>query len=196
MKKCLCFLICFAFVCSLYGQKIFKIPEQVPEQIDKRAIHAQWNIISSAINFAKSQGFTPDEYGSYTGNLLAAAWNIENGFTGFGQEVIYNWDTWRTNDDSPIFIIQETDKSLVLKIPVNGLKEYFSEKGDLGVSFDEMIEFMRGMEKQIAAYSGCTFELEVEDEWSPCTTTWYPFAVINIIKKDLSSELESVSSGN
>lgn len=179
---------------SIHGQEVFKIPESAPEQKDKRVIHAQWDMISSAINFARSQGFSPYEYGKYAGNLLAASWNTENGLAGFGQEVIYYWDTWRTNDDSRIFIIEETNTSLVLKIPINGLKEYFTEKRNFGVSFDEMIQCMRGMEEQIAEYSGCSFELEVEEEWSPCTSASYPFAVINIVKVELSDKLNSISS--
>lgn len=194
MKKLLCIVVCLVFMSSAFGQEIFKVPERTPEQKHKRAIYTQWNIMSSAVSFAKSHGVSPYEYGKYAGNLFTPSWNKQNSFIGFGQETIYYWDNWRTNDDAAIFIVKETNKSLVLKIPVNGLKEYFESNENFGVSFDEMIQCMKGIEEQIAEYSGCTFKIEIEEEWSPCTTIYFTFATIIIEKGDFTVKFDNVSS--
>jgi len=194
MKKSFLGALCLVYMFSVYGQEIFKIAGQTHEKSHRSLIYTQWDMMSSAVSFAKSYGVSPYEYGKYTGNLVTLSKKRENDFADFGQRTIYYWENWRTNDDEAIYIVEETNESLVLKIPLNSMKEYFEYHNNFGVSFDEMMECIKGMEEQIAEYFKCTFKIKIEEEWSPCTTTWYPFATITVEKGDINSRSGDISS--
>ena len=182
MRKIICIVFCIALIHSVCGQETFKVPERTQEQKLLSGIYSQWDILSSAISITGTHGISPYEYGKYAGDLFASSWNNENGFASYCQKIIYHWENWRTNEDAAVFIINKTEESLVFKVSIHGLKNYFGEKGNFGVSFDEMI---KGIEEQIAEYLGYTFNMEIEEEWSPCTSTWYSFAIITITNNDL-----------
>ena len=185
MKKILCIIFCIAFIHAVCGQEILKVPDRTPEQKLISEIYSQWDIMSSAISFTKTHGVSPYEYGKYTGDLFASSLKKDNGFADLCHEIINNWENWRTNEDAAVFIINKTDESLVFKVSLHGLKNYFGDNGNFGVSFDEMMQCIKGIEEQIAKFLGCTLNMEIEEEWSPCTSTWYSFAIITIKKNDL-----------
>ena len=184
MRKIICIVFCIAFIHNVYGQETFRVPEQTQEQKLLSEIYSQWDILSSAINITRTHGISPYEYGKNTGDLFASSWNKENGFDFYCQKIIYHWENWRTDEDAATFIINKTDESLTFKVSIHGLKNYFGEKGNFGVSFDEMMQCIKGIEEQIAEYLGYTFKMEIEEEWSPCNSTLYSFSIITITNND------------
>ena len=187
MKKIICIVFYITFFHSVWGQETLKVPEQTPEQKLISEVYSQWDILSSAISFTKTYGISPSEYGKYAGDLFASRMNKENGFAYYCQKIMYNWESWRTYEDAAVFIIKETDESLIFKVSLIGLQNYFGDKGNFGVSFDEIMECIKGIEEQIADHFEYTFSIEIEEEWSPCTASWYSYAIITLIKNDLTA---------
>jgi hypothetical protein len=184
MRKIICIVFCIAFIHNVCGQETFKVTDRTNEQKLLSEIYSQWDILSSAISITRTHGVSPYEYGKYTGDLFASSWNKENGFAYDCEKIIYHWENWRTNEDAATFIINKKDESLTFKVSIHGLKNYFGEKGNFGVSFDEMMQCIKGIEEQIAEYLGYTFKMEIKEEWSPCNSTLYSFAIITITNND------------
>jgi hypothetical protein len=180
MGKMICIFICITLFNTVCGQESILVADGTPGQGLSYEVCSQWDHMSAAISFAKIKGTTPNEFGKYTGNLFASVLNEEYGFSAFSQDIIHRWKNWRTNMDTEIFIIDQTEDSFACKVSLEGLKTYIGDQGKLGVSFDEMMQCITGIYEQIAASIGCAFHMEMEEEWTPCTATWYTTAIITV----------------
>jgi len=163
MKKLLSFAICLIFICHAFGQEKYAIPERTPEQKHQRTLGQFWAVYAAGINFVKSQGISPYEYGKYIGNLFASSWNKENGFEGFVNGTIFNWENFRTDADEPLAIKEKDDGSVMIKLSVDTWKKYFPE-GNPYASFKDAMDCMQGTFEPIADYMGCSVNQEVTEE--------------------------------
>ena len=180
MKTIIYIIVFITYFKSVCGQETILITDGTPGQGLSYEVFSQWDIMSAAISFAKTKGATANEYGRYTGNLLASALNEAYGFSAFSQDMINTWKNWKTNTDTEIFIMNQTEDSFACKVSLEGLKTYFGHQGKLGVSFDEMMQCIAGIYEQIAVSIGCTFHMEIEEVWTPCTASWYSIAIITV----------------
>ena len=163
MKKLLSIAICLIFIGSAFGQEKFTIPERTYEQKHNRTMYQFWSFYAAGINFAKSQDVSSYEFGKYIGNLYASSWNNENGFDGFVNGMIYNWENFKTDADEQMVIKEKDDGSVIIKYPAATWKKYFPEE-DSYASFQDALDCMQGILEPIAEYMGSTITHEVVEE--------------------------------
>ena len=163
MKKILSIAICLVFIGSAFGQEKFIVPELTSDQKHERTLFQFWSVYEAGINFAKSQDVTPYEYGKYIGNLFAPSWNKENGFDGFVNGTIYNWENFKTDADGQMVINEKDDGSVIIKFPAAAWKKYFPEENSYA-SFQDALDCLKGIMEPIADYMGCTIIQEVTEE--------------------------------
>lgn len=163
MKKLLSIAICFIIICSAFGQEKFTVPERTTEQKHQRTLSQTWVMFAAGINFAKSQGTSPYEYGKYIGNLFAPSWNKENGFDGLVRGTIFNTENFRTDADIPIVIKEKDDGSVIIKISAETYGKYFPE-GNPYASFKDAMDCMQGAYEPIADHMGCSIIQEVTED--------------------------------
>jgi hypothetical protein len=163
MKKLLSFAICLIIIVNAFGQAKFSIPERTHEQKHQSTMSQFWGFYAAGINFVKSQGTSPYEYGKYIGNLFAPSWNKENGFEGLVNGTIFIWENFRTDADGPIAIKEKDDGSVIIKLPVDTWKKYLPE-GNPYASFKDAMECMQGIMEPIADHMGSSFNQEVTED--------------------------------
>jgi hypothetical protein len=139
----------------LYCSKYFIfIPTRTCEQKYSRVKSEAYSFFKSGVNFAKSQGVTPFNYGIYVGNLYAPNWNPEIGFDGFVKSAILTWESLRAEQDDKIIITEKQDGSVLMEFPKNAIIKYFAGEKPIA-TFEEVIDFFRGLMKPIAdKYNG------------------------------------------
>lgn len=163
MKKLLSITICLLFIGSVFAQEKFVVPERTPEQKHRRTTYMLWSWYSAGINFANSQGVSAYDYGKYVGTLFAKGWNKENGFDGFVNGMIFNYENMRFATTDEITIKENDDGSVVVTYPAVMIKSYFPE-GNPYASYQEGIDCFRGVLENIGDYLGCTVSQEVTED--------------------------------
>lgn len=163
MKKLVSISIGLVFILNAFGQDKFNVPERTPEQKHQRTLSQFWTFYAAGINFAKSQNISPYEYGTYVGKLFALSWNKENGFEGFVNGMIFNWENFRTDADGEIIIKEKDDGTVIVKYPLAAWKKFLPE-GNPYASFQESLECLKGVIEPIAEYMGCSCTQEVVEE--------------------------------
>jgi len=95
MKKIFGFLFCLLISTSLLAQDKYTVPDISVEDKFNRTLGQFWGIFATSVDFAKSQGITPHDYGKYLGKVFAPTWNKEAGFEGMVWGTVYNWETFK-----------------------------------------------------------------------------------------------------
>jgi len=163
MRKLLVITALLLLAGIAFGQEKFTVPDITPTQKHNQTNYQFWIMHAVGINFAKAQDISPYEYGKYIGSLFAPSWNKEAGFDGFVSGLIYNWETFKSDEDGPMVIVENDDGSVTVKYPINSWKKYLPD-GNLYASFQESMESLRGIGETIAEYLGCTIAQEIDQE--------------------------------
>jgi hypothetical protein len=158
MKKIICILVSVAFMFSLYAQEKYTV--QVRTDLEKYiTVKSQfYSFMNAGISFAKSKGVSPFEYGKYVGNLFAPSWNQEIGFEGFVRSVIRTWESMKTDTEGTITVTEKPDGSVIMEFPKVSMMKYFAA-GIPIATFEECIEYFRGVIKPIADKFSCSLTL-------------------------------------
>jgi hypothetical protein len=162
MKKYLTLIICILLVNNLLGQEKYPIPVRTADQKHARTLSQFWVVGAGGINFAKTHGVTPYEYGKYLGNLFAPSWGAGNDFNAFVKGTIYNLENFRHISDAPLVVKENQDGSVSIALNEKIMHKYFPE-GNPYTSFDEVFEFMKGVNEPIADHMGAIVKAEVKD---------------------------------
>jgi hypothetical protein len=162
MKQYLTFIICFVLVGSLYAQEKYPIPELTSDQKHDRTLGQFWVMTAAGINFAKTHGVTPYEYGRYMGELFAPSWGDGNDFDAFVKGSIYNYENFRHLSDALLTIKENQDGSVNIIMSDKMWHKYLPDGNPYG-SYSEFLEFMKGVNEPIANYMGATFKSEIKD---------------------------------
>ena len=164
MKKLICMAISIALMSNVIGQEKFTVPEIDNDIKHYRSVaHIMWMGVAG-ISFAKSHNVSALEYGNYVGSLFTQGWDKEKGFEGFVKGVLYNQESFQTNKDTAIIIVEQSESTLSYKIPVKSLKQYVGDES-YGVTFEEFTNWLEGIYAAIANHMGCSFKMEMKDEW-------------------------------
>lgn len=163
MKKLLVITVLLLFGGFTFSQDRFTVPDITPAQKHNYTIFQFWVMHAAGINFAKAQGTSPYDYGKHIGNLFAPSWNKETGFDGFVNGLIYNWETFKSDEDGPMKIKENDDGSVTIEYPIKAWKKFLPE-GNSYASFHESMESIRGIIETIADYLGCTIAQEISQE--------------------------------
>ena len=162
MKKLFCFLTGLLFWGSLFAQEKFPVPERTCEQKHNMVMYQSWSMIHASINFAKSQGVSPYEYGKFVGGLFAPSWNPEGGFDAVVATMLNVWESFKTDADGDIVMNEMEDGSVSMDYPRKALEKYISGENSY-TSMDEIVEYFQGVLKPIADYMGCTVNLKLTE---------------------------------
>ena len=164
MKKLILITICVSFLIGVKGQEIFKVPDLTVEQKHNSMVSMFWYNVAPGISFVKTQNVSPYEYGAYYGKLFAPYWDSEIGFKSYAQGILRNWSYFTYDTDSGIIIEEESDSTLIFKVPPGAFYNYFKDGRNV-VSAEEMLQMMNGSHEQIAGQLGCTSKMVLEKEW-------------------------------
>ena len=163
IKKLIIAICIILFAGFVYGQEKFSVPEFTPEQKHNTILFQFWTMYSAGINFAKSQGISPYEYGKYLGNLFTHYWHAEAGFEGYMRGCLNNWESSRTVDERPLTIKENADGSVSVVYPKHAWKKYMPDDSPIA-SFEEITSGLRGIGETVANHMGCSFVMEIDKE--------------------------------
>ena len=168
MKKLLVTISLITVFSMSYAQD-FSVPERTIVQKHNRAVYLTYLNIITAIAYAKSTGKTAADYSVYTGDLFKTSWNKENGFNGFVNGVLGNYESFRRDQDPPMEILEQSQDNLVLKWKIN-YKNIFEDGPRYNVTYEDFNQWFDIVYNKIADYLGATYEQEVmEGDWLKIT---------------------------
>jgi hypothetical protein len=162
MKRTLSLFVCLLLGYSLLAQGKYPIPPLGSEEKHVRAVSQAWVIAAAGINYAKTKGTTPYEYGKYLGNLFAPSWGQGNDFDTFVRGSIFNFESFRDDTDSPLQIKENSDGSVTIVTADMMWHKYFPD-GSPFVSYSEFLELIKGLNEPIADHMGGTVTMESRD---------------------------------
>jgi hypothetical protein len=163
MKRIFVFLLGLMFSAALLGQEKYAVPDISVENKFNRTLGQFWGLFAASVDFAKSQGVTPHEYGKHLGKVFATTWNKDAGFEGMVRGTIYNWETFKTDEDGPVKVKEMDNGSVIITVPRRAWDKYFSENFP-PIAFEEMLECMQGIMDEIANYLGGEVKQKITDE--------------------------------
>ena len=164
MKKLIIIAAAFILFAGVaFGQEKFTVPDISPAQKHNRTNSQFWIMHAAGINFAKAQDISPYDYGKHIGNLFAPSWNKEAGFEGFVNGVIYNWETFKSDEDGPILLKVKEDGSVSILVPIEAYRKYFPGENAYA-TFEETMECWQGIVEQIADYIGSVATMKITEE--------------------------------
>jgi len=159
------------FVFSMSYAQDFAVPERTTVQKHDRAVYLTYLNIITAIAYAKNTGKTAADYSVYVGDLFKTSWNKENGFNGFVNGVLGNYESYRRDQDPPIEILEQSPGKIVLTWKIN-YKNIFEEGPQYNVTYVDLNQWFNIAYNKIADYLGATYEQEVmEGDWLKITIT-------------------------
>jgi hypothetical protein len=161
MKKYLTLIMCLMLAGNLFAQEKYPVPVLTGDQKHERMLGQYWYLGAAGINFAKTHGVTPYEYGKYVGNLYAPTWGAANDFEGYVRGMIYNFEFMRLNSMADLVVKENEDGSVSIRYEGNFLAALFPE-GNGFASYDECVEFMKGMIDRFDDYMGATTTMELQ----------------------------------
>ena len=137
MRRFICIALSVLFMGSLFAQERFLVPELTYKQKHSRTLSETYGFVTTGINFAKSQGVSPYDYGIYVGTIYASFWNPEIGFEGFVKNAIRAWESLRTDQDDKIIVTEKADNSVMMEFPKNAMTKFLDKENPVA-----SIEFM------------------------------------------------------
>ena len=128
----------------------------------RRIVYQYWALTAAGINFAKTHGVTPYDYGKFMGSLFAPSWGAGNNFEAYIKGMIGNFESMRLISDPKIVIKEDTDGSVKISSSDKIFHRYFPE-GKGYATYTEFREYFRGMSEPIADHMGATMLIETQD---------------------------------
>jgi len=154
-----------ALVTSVIYAQDFSVPERTFMQKHNRMTYLTYANIIPGISYAKSTGKTAKEYSSFVGDLFKTSWNRENGFSGLVNGILYNFESFRREQDPPMEILEQSDSKIVIKWKIN-YKNMFEDGPVSNVTYDEFNQWFEIVNMKIVEYFDASYEQKVvEDDW-------------------------------
>ena len=147
---------------SLFAQEKFPVPELTYKQKHSRVLSETFGFVTTGINFAKSQGVSPYDYGIYVGTIYASYWNSEIGFEGFVNSAIRAWESMMTDQDDKIIVTEKADNSVLMEFPKNAITKFIGRENPIATT-EEVMEYFKGVLKQITAKFKSSVTIDITD---------------------------------
>ena len=144
------------------SQEKYKVDVPTAEQKHSVAIYQLYSFMGAGINFAKSQGVSPYEYGKYVGKLFAPSWNPANDFNVLVQGAMSHSELTRRASDPSVQVKENPDGSVTILSDEKMWRLYFSDNSNLA-SMNEFMDFLKGVYEPIADRMGGTARVELKD---------------------------------
>lgn len=162
MKKLLTLISCLILSGVLIAQEKYPVPDINADQKHQRTLFQAWTFAAAGIEFAKSHGISPYEYGKYIGKLFAPSWGPGNDYDSFVKWSVFNFENFRHVSDAAMKVTENPDGSFSLVTDEKMWHQYFPDGQSL-VSFDEFLEFSKGINEPIADHMGATTKMDRKD---------------------------------
>ena len=162
MKKSIFFIAAIFLTTGLCAQEIFNVPEIPVEQKHQNMVGQFDAITTVGINYAKTQGLTAAEYGTFCGEQFKYSWNKDAGFEGLVKGALYNMSCFLS--DPGIEITTNTAEKVKFKTRLVGTRIKNNEPV-YGVTYKEYIDFLEAITSTVGDYLGCKSELSYDEEW-------------------------------
>jgi len=162
MKKLLFLFICILFAYPIMAQEKYPVPVLTSDQKHGGAVGQAWAFAAAGMNFAKTKGVSPYEYGKYIGKLFAPSWGAGDDFDRFVNGAIYNFESFRHVSDTPLKVRDNPDGSVTVFTSEQMWHKYFPD-GNQFASFNDFLEFIKGLNEPIADYMGASVTIENRD---------------------------------
>ncbi|HHN48417.1 MAG TPA: hypothetical protein ENN08_05735 [Bacteroidales bacterium] len=168
MKKLILLVAAIFLTMGLYAQEKFIVPEVPVAQKHQTMLFQFDAMLAVGINYAKTQGLTAAEYGSFIGEQFKYSWNKEAGFEGFVRAMLYNASCFLV--DPGIEISTNTAEKVKFKtrLWVTSIK---ANEPVFGVTYKECFDFFNAMTSKIADYMGADYDGSYDDDWMYFTLT-------------------------
>lgn len=162
MKKSIFFIAAIFLTTGLCAQEKFSVPEVPVEQKHQNMVFQLNSIMTVSIHYAKTQGLTAAEYGTFIGEQFKYSWNKDAGFEGYVNGMLYNMSCFLA--DPGIEIVTNTAEKVKFKTRLMGA-EIKQNEPVYGVTYKEYIDSFKAITSTIADYLGCKSELSYDEEW-------------------------------
>ena len=162
MKKSIFFIAAIFLTTGLCAQEIFNVPEVPVEQKHQNMVFQANSIITVSIHYAKKQGLTAAEYGTFIGEQFKYSWNKDAGFEGYVNGMLNNMSCFSA--DPGIEITTNTAEKVKFKTRSMGA-EIKNNEPVYGVTYKEYIDCVKAATSTIGDYMGCKSELSYDEEW-------------------------------
>jgi tetratricopeptide (TPR) repeat protein len=146
----------------------FTVPERTPVQKHNRTIFQTWAIATAGISVAKKSGMSVHDFATQMGDLFKTSWNKDNGFEGFVQGTLFNFEHFRRESDPPLEIMRQDKNGIQFKWKTN-YSMWFEDGYLFSVTYEELNQWLAGIHSRIAEYMGSTFEQEAEGDYLKIT---------------------------
>jgi len=162
MRKLLLLLICILFAYPILAQEKYPVPVLNSDQKHGLVVGQAWVFAAAGMNFAKTKGVSPYEYGKYLGTLFAPSWGGGNDFDRFVKGVIYNYESFRQASDAPLQVKENQDGSVTVLTSEQMWHKYFPVESPFA-SYNDFLEFVKGLNEPIANHMGAITTMEGKD---------------------------------
>jgi len=156
--------ILFVAVCS-YSQTAVTVPEIPLGDKYSLARAFMYNNMCTAINIAKTEGKTAEEYGILLGNLYKASWPEDKGFEEFAQDCIDHLVclSGRRDSERPSVVLTNQSENKIV-FAVSDLHPNLVEQGEMwGTSFEELIQCWEAVYNQIAEKYNLSYTMKTDE---------------------------------
>ena len=134
------------------------------KQKHSRTLSETYGFVATGINFAKSQGVSPFDYGIYVGTIYASYWNPEIGFEGFVKSVIRAWECLRTDQDGKISVTEKADNTVLMEFPKKAMTKFLGGENPIATT-EEVVEYFKGVLKPITAKFKSSVTIDITDTY-------------------------------
>lgn len=165
MKKLVIISIFLFIAVFSYSQTAVSVPEIPLKNKWALARSFIYNNGLTAINIAKAEGKTVEEYGILLGDIYKASWPEELSFEQFTQRCINHLVclTGRINSESPSVVLKNQSENKVVFV-ASDLYPALYEQGEFwGTSYKELVKWWEAVYNQIAGKYNFSFIVEMDE---------------------------------
>ncbi|HLN54727.1 MAG TPA: hypothetical protein VK207_01975 [Bacteroidales bacterium] len=163
MKKLLFSLISILFSAGMFAQDKYPVPVRTVEQKHQNLVFQLYIAgFGGGINFAKSHGATPYEYGTYLGKMFAPGWGEPGNFDRLVKGWLVNLEDSRVASDPPLVVKENQSGSVSITASEQMFHNFFPDGNEI-VSYTDFLDFLRGIMSEIGDYLGAKVSIDNKD---------------------------------
>ena len=153
----------FLLLALVPAQAQLGVPE-VTKESNQEVLYMHVIAYSSVgIDFAKTQGVSPKEYGEFIGKKFIPFWDPSGGFPLFAGQTMYILANM--HPDNEMQIIEQDDG--MIKFKMKNVNAMFMEGAAFGITYSEFLECSEGILSTLAEFMKVDFTHRMIDD------TWY-----------------------
>lgn len=142
----------------------YDIPQRTFQNRHQALLYQITGAFTGALNIAKQNGISAEDFGRQLGQLYKHSWNKEAGVAGYIRGMLFNSVSF-SYAPADVEIISQSNTSIEYKWKM-GSELVFKDGQLFGTSLDDFYAFFYGVMDPISEYLGATYEQKrLEDGW-------------------------------